>query len=183
MDFVSLAQERRWTAKTIFHFGSGAHHLVGRQAGAELGNQVLAISASREEYQIYMDLVLADANLAGHYMLLFGDVYTLTSPLLPRFDLINLFHVCEFYRPEHRVYAALDDRSLVGLFLQRCRLGGRLLFYAGSDGFAKARPILRYWSRAGMMRFEGAYRSLRIYRRLGSASRSGSRRGTRARGS
>jgi hypothetical protein len=166
VDFVSLARQTGWTGKTIFHFGSGAHHLVGREVGAGLANGVMAITASREEHDAYIDMILADANLASNYTLLFGDVYTLSSRMLPRFDLVNLFHLCEFYRPEHRAYTTLNDRSVVGLFLQRCRRGGKLLFYAGSDGFAHARPVLRYWSRAGMMRFEGAYRSLRIYRRL-----------------
>ena len=44
--------------KTIYHFGTGTHHVVGiEQARNGSGNAVLAITASIEEYEAYIKLV------------------------------------------------------------------------------------------------------------------------------
>ena len=44
--------------KTIYHFGTGTHHIVGiAQAQNGRGNAVFAITASKIEYETYIDLV------------------------------------------------------------------------------------------------------------------------------
>src|SRR5688572_10892229 len=58
-----------WTAKqklknkTIYHFGSGTHHVVGI-GQAKRRNRTLCITASKEEYEAYIRLVTENAGVA-----------------------------------------------------------------------------------------------------------------------
>ena len=57
------SKRTRLTGKTIYHFGTGTHHIVGLRQ-AELGNAVFAITASKEEYDAYVELVTENARVA-----------------------------------------------------------------------------------------------------------------------
>src|SRR5204862_5547891 len=51
-------EANRITGKTIYHFGTGMHHIVGlTQASNGSNNAVFAITASVTEYQAYVELV------------------------------------------------------------------------------------------------------------------------------
>ena len=51
--------------KTIFHFGTGTHHVVGiEQARNGSNNAVIAITASIEEYEAYIKLVSTNSAVA-----------------------------------------------------------------------------------------------------------------------
>lgn len=135
VDFVDYLRRHKVAGRTIFHFGTGSHHLLGvENARAKRPNQILGITASRGEYDAYIDLIVADPGLAASYKVLFADIYTLDARLLPRFDIVTLFHLCEFYDPVASAYAPLDDRALLALFCAKLNLGGRLCFYLGSNG-------------------------------------------------
>jgi hypothetical protein len=135
LDFVDYLRARSITGKAIFHFGTGAHHVVGRaNATAGAPNQVLAVTASPEEHDAYVRLVTEDPGLAVAYKVLFADVYALRAALLPTFDLVTLFHLHEFSAEGRGSYAPLDDAGLLELMCGRTRPGGTVLFYAGSDG-------------------------------------------------
>ena len=54
--FNEWVEAQKLTGKTIYHFGTGTHHVVGLRQ-AELGNAVFAITASKEEYDAYVALV------------------------------------------------------------------------------------------------------------------------------
>ena len=73
--------------KSIFHFGTGAHHFVG---AGELGrgnpNYVLAVTASPEEHADYIDLIIQSPRLARFYKVIFTDIYTLDGASLPAFE-------------------------------------------------------------------------------------------------
>lgn len=134
-DFVAWLKARRIAGRTVFHFGTGSHHIVGvENARLKRPNRVLGVTASRGEYESYIDLVSADPALAISYKALFLDIYTLDARLLPEFDVVTLFHLCEFYDPERSSYAPLDDRKLLMLFLEQLAPKGRIVFYLGSNG-------------------------------------------------
>ncbi|HEX2113088.1 MAG TPA: hypothetical protein VHM01_01675 [Alphaproteobacteria bacterium] len=134
-DFVAWLKARKISGKAIFHFGTGAHHIVGvENAKLKRPNGVLGVTASPGEYERYVDLVTRDPALAISYKALFADIYTLDAGLLPAFDLVTLFHLCEFYDPVRSAYAPLDDRKLLALFLDRLKPQGRIVFYLGSNG-------------------------------------------------
>ena len=154
-DFVGYLTSMNIKGKLIFHFGSGEHHLVGRD-NHERGNpnEILAITASREEYGAYIDFVINNPVAANNYKVLFGDVYTLSPRMLPSFDLVTLFHLCEFYDEQHddiegepgaqqirlnSSYSQLNDETLLALFLQKLNPGGKILFFKRSGGFVSKR--------------------------------------------
>ena len=55
--FNQWIEANKITGKTIYHFGTGTHHIVGlTQAANGSGNVVFAITASTIEYEAYMKL-------------------------------------------------------------------------------------------------------------------------------
>jgi hypothetical protein len=134
-EFVAWLKARKIAVKSVFHFGTGSHHVVGvENARLARPNQLLGVTASRGEYEAYIDLVTADPRIAISYKVMFLDIYTLDARGLPEFDVVSLFHLCEFHDPVRSAYAPLDDRKLLDLFLGRLKVKGRICFYLGSNG-------------------------------------------------
>ncbi len=126
------------TNNVIYHFGTGTHHVIGRrQAELGAGNEVFAITASKEEYDAYVSLVIENARVAKSYLVYFGDIYLTNPRLLPDFDVVTMFHLCEFSSPNttSAEYGGLSDRALLDLFTDKTRTGGHILFYQGLEGF------------------------------------------------
>jgi len=164
LHFVDYLNETAALHKTIFHFGTGEHHLVGKnnfEAGAP--NEILAITASRGEHDAYVDFIIENPVAAKSYTVLFGDIYTLSPRLLPEFDLVTLFHLCEYYDERTAAYAELDDASLLALFLGRLRPDGNLFFYKRSSHFSRCRALLERMVEEGRLVHVGDYKSLVVY--------------------
>ena len=146
-NFVRFLESNRIEGKLIFHFGTGEHHLVGRD-NYERGNpnEIWAITASRREHDAYIDFIVDNPRAANYYKVLYADIYTLSPRMLPNFDIVTLFHLCEYYdevesgSPRlNSEYAQLDDEGLVEMFLTKLNSGGRIAFYAKSGGFISSR--------------------------------------------
>ncbi len=153
--------------KTLFHFGTGLHHVVGRSlCSPSSRNMLLAVTASPQEYAAYIDLVSADAETAELYKVIFCDIYTLSSNILPLFDLVTLFHLCEYYDPVRNAYAPLDDASLLALMIGQTVPNGRLAFYSGSSAFDKACPLIEQAERRGAIRRAERYKHLDFYTKM-----------------
>lgn len=166
LDFCDFVQDFQLHDKVIFHFGTGEHHIVGRNnATLSSPNHILAVTASQPEYAAYMDFIISNPHAATYYKVMFVDIYTLSPRILPTFDVITLFHLCEFYREQHSTYAPLDDTSLLQLFVSNLAPDGRLLFYRDSVAADKMRPIVNRFVDAGTILLEGEYKTLLIYRR------------------
>lgn len=162
--FAEYLQNMGVSGKRIFHFGTGNHHTVGRQNQIfPEPNEILAITASAPEHQIYVQLVLQNPALMKFYKVLFGDIYTLTAGLLPEFDVVTLFHLCEFYLPENAALLHQNDTSLLQLFLDQLHPEGRILFYPGSLNWHQAEPIVHAFEAAGKLQKSGEFKSLLIY--------------------
>ena len=54
--FNDWVAKQKLKNKTIYHFGTGTHHVVGIKQAARK-NRVLGITASKEEYEAYIELV------------------------------------------------------------------------------------------------------------------------------
>ena len=161
--FIEYLAKTGAASKSIFHFGSGEHHILARaNIGAPKRNEILAITASKSEHAAYVDLIIGNPEIANYYKVLFGDIYTLSSALLPDFDFVTLFHLCEFYDFAKSAYARHNDESLLDLFLSKLKPGGRILFYRRSSAFAKARLIIQDCLSSGRLVEEEDYRSLLI---------------------
>src|SRR5262245_3374661 len=108
--FLEYLQKHNLTEKVIFHFGTGAHHIVGK-TNFESGepNEILAVTASPREYEKYIEFIIHNPAAARCYKVMFTDIYTLTPRIIPNFDLVTLFHLGEYYDEERSAYAQLDD--------------------------------------------------------------------------
>ena len=142
--------------------------MIGRrQAELGAGNVVFAITASKEEYDDYVSLVIDNAAVAKSYLAYFGDVYLTNPRLLPDFDVVNLFHLCEFFSANttSAEYGGLDDRELLDVFTAKTRPGGHILFYKGSNGFNNAQPIIAAWEKERPVERLDDFKSLLVYRK------------------
>ena len=161
-------EEKQVRNKTLFHFGTGNHHIVGlRNARSGLNNAVLAITASPDEYQAYIKLLIENPTLGATYKAYFGDIYQLDGRLLPDLDFASLFHVGE-YRTEHNdQYGALTDTQMILLCANRLKPGGEILFYTGSFAYDKSFEAGAEMLHSGAFVDAGQYNSLKIFRKKG----------------
>lgn len=165
--FVEWMLQREEKGETIFHFGTGGHHYVGENlASDESGTSILGITATQREYESYIDLITRSPRLAHHYVVYLGDIYTSNTALLPSFNVVTLFHLCEFRTEANDAYGALTDAQLLELFTEKTEPGGHLVFYTGSYAYDKARPILDEWARQDAIEEVSPYKTLRIFRKL-----------------
>ncbi len=163
---VEYLQQAKIQNQHIFHFGTGSHHIVGR-ANHQLAqpNQIMAITASHPEHTAYVKLVLQERGMDKHYKVLFGDIYTLDARNLPMFDVISLFHLCEFYLPDQAEFVHHDDRSLLDLFIAKLNPGGKVIFYDRSNDWPAAKLLIEALEARHEIVPVETYQNLRIYRR------------------
>ena len=161
-------KENKVSNKLIYHFGTGTHHVIGKeQAGNGSGNMVFGITASIEEYDAYVKLVAGNSKVAKSYVAYFGDIYLTNPQLLPDFDVVTMVHLCEFFFPNtaSAEYGGVDDRRLLDMFTAKTRLGGHILFYTKSIAFDKVRPIVAQWGKEAPVTRVGDFKTLAVYRK------------------
>jgi len=184
LHFVEYLELKQLTNKLIFHFGTGVHHHVGKN-NYERGNlnEIIGITVCKEEHDAYLDFVISTPVAANFYKVWFADIYTLSARMMPTFDIVTLFHLCEGYdeppcyddgcrtAPRAAVrlnsaYAALNDVTLLELFLGKLAPDGKLLFYTGSDAFCdaphQAERTISKFIHTGRMVVEETYKSLMV---------------------
>ena len=138
--FVEYLAEHGIKGRDIFHMGTGAHHLVGLEtARSGAGNQVLAITASREEYSVYIDMLINNPRLGFTYKVYFGDIYQIDARLLPRLDYATLFHCGEYRTKENESYGAITDEAVALVLADQLRPGGEIHFFIGSFAYDVAK--------------------------------------------
>lgn len=165
-DFCDYLRDRGMRGLSIFHFGSGGHHLVGERNLADtLDNEILAITLAPSELRSYVDRVVRDPALAKHYKVLFADVHSLDAAALPVFDVATLFHLGEF-GDEASAARRLDDAGVLALFISRLAPRGLLLFYRRSFAFAKVSPLIEQAVQQRQIEFVENVKSLAVYRRV-----------------
>jgi hypothetical protein len=164
--FLEFLQARDIKGASIFHFGTGSHHIVGLKTAEDgSGNAVLGITASTGEYDAYVKLAIDKPAVTHSYKAFFGDIYLLEPRLLPEFDVVTLFHLCEFRTEKNDAYGALTDLELAEMLVDKMRPGGWMLFYKGSMSFDKARPVIdKLVTRRPLKRVED-FETLEIYRK------------------
>jgi SAM-dependent methyltransferase len=166
VQLVEYLQRFNVSDRSIFHFGTGSHHLVGRE-NQQLSqpNQILAITASHPEHEAYVKLVLQEREIERNYKVLFSDIYTLDARNLPNFDVVTLFHLCEFYLPDQAVFLRHDDRSLLAMFVEKLNSGGIVILYDRSNDWPKAQLLIQALIASQVIEPVDTYKNLRIYRR------------------
>jgi hypothetical protein len=164
--FCDYLEEKNIRGKTIFHFGTGNHHIVGlRNARSGAGNAVFAITASREEYEDYIKLLIDNPTLGATYKAYFGDIYQLDRRLMPDLDFATLFHVGEFRTEHNDAYGALTDLEMTLVCVDRLKPGGEIHFFTGSFAYDQAEKVAAEIVRQRPMERVGPYKSLMVYRK------------------
>lgn len=171
VDLVDWLDINRIVDGAIYHFGTGAHHHVGIEcAKPERRNAVLGITASPQEYEAFVALAIARPEVLRHYNAVFGDIYLLNRKLLPAFDVVTLFHLCEFRGDKNDAYGALTDLDVVNLLTDHTRSGGHILFFPGSFAFDRAdhraKDVIAEWEQLRNVECLGRYKSLLVYRKV-----------------
>lgn len=151
---------------TIYHFGTGGHHHLGLTNMARgAPNSILGITASPQELDAFVKLAIENPELSRNYQVLFGDIYLLNARLLPRLDIVSLFHLCEFRGDSQDAYGGLTDAEVVDTLMTAMPAGARLLLYGGSFAYDKAQAILNRLVELGRFVPSGSHKSLRIFTR------------------
>lgn len=164
--FLEYLEKKGAKNASIFHFGTGNHHIVGLKTATNgSNNAVLGITASRHEYDAYIDLLVSNPHLGHTYKAYFGDIYQLDRRLLPDLDYATLFHVGEYRTAENDAYDALTDNEMVAVVADRLKPGGEILFYAGSFAYDKAEAAGKTLVENGILEPGGEFKTLRILRK------------------
>src|SRR5205085_8866354 len=133
---------RKATDAAICHFGTDNHHIVGlkmAQNGSNCG--VLGSTASPQEYDDYVNLLIKNPRLGHTYKAYFGDIYQLDGRLLPQFDYVSLFHLGEYRTAENDAYGALTNLEMTFILADKVKAGGEILFYKGSFAYDQAEAV------------------------------------------
>jgi hypothetical protein len=164
--FLQYLKERQARGAAIFHFGTGNHHIVGLKAAEDgANNAVLGITASPQEYDDYVELLIRHPRLGHTYKAYFGDIYQLDPRLLPEFDYVTLFHVGEFRGEENDSYGALTDLEMTLLLADKVKPDGEILFYTGSYAYDKAEVVASELVRQRPFTHAADYKTLKVYRK------------------
>jgi hypothetical protein len=171
--FIEWLDREKVTGSAIYHFGTGNHHHVGIECARESRrNSVLGITAAPQEYQKYIELAIARPEVLRYYNAVFGDIYLLNPKLLPVFDVVTLFHLCEFRGERTDAYGGASDLDVANLLTDKTRPGGHILFFTSSFAFAwdgpmSAKKVIARWEKERTVERVGEYKSLLVYRKKG----------------
>lgn len=171
--FIEWLDRNGITDSTIYHFGTGGHHHVGIEcAKPERRNTVLGITAAPQEHEKYVELAIARPDVLRYYNAVFGDIYLLNEKLLPTFDVVTLFHLCEFRGEKNDAYDALTDLEVTNLLTDKTRPGGHILFFTSSfafdwDGPMSGKRVIAQWEKERDVERVGEFKSLLVYRKRG----------------
>jgi hypothetical protein len=170
--FLQYLKERQAKNSAIFHFGTGNHHIVGLKAAEDgANNAVLGITASPDEYEAYIELLIKNPRLGHTYKAYFGDIYQLDGRLLPEFDYVSLFHVGEYRTAENDAYGALSDLQMALVLADKIKPGGEILFYTGSFAYDQAEAVAKELVQQRSFAAAGSFKSLQIIRKSASQQR------------
>lgn len=168
LHFIEWLQKEKIAGKSIFHFGTGGHHIVGldnMRRGAP--NTILGITAAPKEQAHFVKLAIEHATLSRHYQCYFGDIYLLNPRLMPAIDIATAFHLSEFRNEHQDSYGGLTDRQVMEMLVDMLPAGGRVLLYAGSYAYWLAQSITRSMAIDGRIRHAETFRTVEVYEKTG----------------
>jgi hypothetical protein len=163
--FLDYLAEKKLRDKAIFHMGTGNHHVIGLETARRRdGNHVLGITASKEEYDDYVQLLIDNPRLGFTYKAYFGDIYQLDPVLLPPLDIATLFHIGEYRTAENDSYGALTDDEMTLVLADRLKPGGEIHFYTGSFAYDRGIAASKKLIARGLID-AGKFKTLHIFRK------------------
>jgi hypothetical protein len=164
--FLEYLKQKQAHNAAIFHFGTGNHHIVGLKTAEDgANNAVLGITASPQEYDDYMELLIQNPRLGQTYKAYFGDIYQLDPRLLPEFDYVTLFHVGEFRTPDNDSYGGLTDLEMTLVLADKVKPGGEILFFTNSYAYDKAEAVAAELIKIRPFTHVADHKTLKVYRK------------------
>jgi hypothetical protein len=164
VDFCSFLLDQSIRGKSIFHMGSGGHHLVGwKNLEENLSNTILAVTVSPQEVKRYLKMAVHQPAFAQDYRVLFADVHSLQAMGLPEFDVVSLFHLAAF-KPTSEAACRQSISDVLNLFIRKISIGGLLLLYRGDHGYSEVAPLADAAVADGRLARVEPYRSLEVFR-------------------
>lgn len=164
--FLDYLREKAITGKDIFHMGTGNHHIVGLETAKRgTGNHVFGITASKEEYDDYVELLIDNPRLGFTYKCFFGDIYQIDRRLMPDLDFATLFHIGEYRTEANDAYGALTDQEMAFVLADRLRPGGEIHFYTGSFAYDKGQTAGRALVAEKGFKDMGTFKTLHIFKK------------------
>ena len=114
-----------------------------------------------------MTLITENSAVAKNYLAYFGDIYLTNPQLLPEFDMVTMFHLCEFFVPNtaSKEYGGLADSKLLDLFTAKTRKGGHILSCMRSIARDKASKVVSAWEKKAPAKRAGEFKTLLAYRK------------------
>jgi hypothetical protein len=102
-----------------------------------------------------------------NYVAYFGDIYLTNPKILPDFDVVTMFHLCEFFFPNtaSKSYGGMTDEKLLDLFTAKTKKNGHILFYVGSMAWKKALPLVQKWEKRAPVKRVGEFKTLLVFRK------------------
>jgi hypothetical protein len=164
LHFIEWLEQSRIKSKSIYHFGSGGHHILGMdnmRKGAP--NTILSITAAPKEFEHFIKLAVEHPTLSRDYQCYFGDIYLLNPRLLPRIDIATAFHLCEFRSEKQDAYGGLTDVQVMETLLAMIPADGRVLLYNRSRDWWRSEPLAKELVVRGLMRHVETFKTLEVY--------------------
>jgi hypothetical protein len=166
--FLDYLKEKRITGKDVFHMGTGNHHIIGLETAKwGTGNHVYGITASKEEYDDYVRLLIENARLGFTYKCYFGDIYQIDRRLMPAIDYATLFHIGEYRTEANDAYGALTDDEMTFVLADSLRPGGEIHFYTGSFAYDKGQAAGKALVAKKGFKDMGIFKTLHIFKKGG----------------
>ncbi|HEV8018161.1 MAG TPA: hypothetical protein VGP32_06360 [Steroidobacteraceae bacterium] len=162
LDLCDYLKERNFRLKSVFHLGTGGHHIVGLRNQIDgLENVILGVTVSPKEIRRYLKLVIRDPVLGQNYKVLFADVHGLHAASLPDFDLVTLFHLGAFGSTTSSGHV-LSDSAVFDLFRSKLKPAGLLALYREAWVYPRLKPIVAAATASGALKHLEDYKSLQI---------------------
>jgi hypothetical protein len=166
--FLDYLDEKKAKGKDVFHMGTGNHHIVGlKTANNGMNNHVLGITASKEEYDDYIKLLIDNPTLGFTYKCYFGDIYQIDKRLMPPLDYATLFHIGEYRTEANDSYGALTDTAMTLVLADALRPGGEIHFYTGSFAYDKGEAAGKALVADRGFTDAGRWKSLHVFKKPG----------------
>lgn len=131
--FIDYMRQKDLPPQNILHVGTGLHHKVGLECCA-MGHNVIGVTVSREEVVSRVFRVEDE-----RYQVFYANINTLDLSLLPKIDVLTLFHFGEMAY----VFGPASAKWLYNFSVLNLTEAGRVLFYNRSAEWGNAKASVQ----------------------------------------
>ena len=166
-DFCELIKSNEYfRLKKIFHFGTGNHHVIGKiNHDKDFKNSIIGVTLQDEEHFAYIQMLKRNPMYAKYYKVIYADIFTLNNNFLPVFDIVNLFHLGEYFHKGTPYYQFDTEINFLKNMIDHSSRDAKFIFYKRSrpgPGFEMHKKQIESETN---LKLEYSYKSLLIYKK------------------